>query len=294
MKTKNSLQQEFFVFCRVDYSDILDMKKKCFIILLIVSELILNVSCIKKSAASEADETLVKSTVLLKDAQLYLFGRDEKMHPVLKVSAGEEVYSVFLKDKPQIKKLANNQKEYVLVVYDNVDYYVEKSCIALKTVPAVVVEKAFVFSDKNLTKAVDSSSNPLRFSTVIACDYFEEDDESKDESETVKIFYYDKEKNDVVEAYISALSISVLEDDIIVSSIVEELKTTTRAVPRNELFSKASKYNPGQKVLAALNEQKVEKKMYSYKQVLKSVKKMSYGVNVDELMTVDQSKDPFK
>lgn len=270
------------------------MKKNCFIIFLIVSELILNVSCIKKSAVSEADETLVKSTVLMKNAQLCLFGRDEKMHPVLKVPAGEEVYSVFLKGKPQIKNLANIQKEYVLVVHDNVDYYVEKSCIALKTVPAVVVEKAFVFSDKNLSKALDSSSNPLRFSIVIACDYFEEDDENKDESETVKIFYYDKEKNDVVEAYISALSISVLEDDIIVSSIVEELKTTTRAVPRNELFAKASKYNPGQKVLAALNEQKVEKKMYSYKQVLKSVKKMSYGVNVDELMTVDQSKDPFK
>ena len=85
-----------------------------------------------------------------------------------------------------------------------------------------------------------------------------------------------------------------MEDDIIVSSIVEELKVTARAVPRNELFAKAAKYNPGQKVLAALNEQKVEKNTYSYKQVLKSVKKMSYGVNVDELMTVDQSKDPFR
>ena len=78
------------------------------------------------------------------------------------------------------------------------------------------------------------------------------------------------------------------------SQIAEDLKVTKRAVPRNELFARASKYKPCKKVLAALNAQKEEKKTYSYQQVLKSVQRMNFGVNVDELMTVDQSKDPFK
>ena len=39
---------------------------------------------------------------------------------------------------------------------------------------------------------------------------------------------------------------------------------------------------------------KVETKTYNYQEVLKSMQRMTFGVNVDELMTVDQSKDPFK
>ena len=79
-----------------------------------------------------------------------------------------------------------------------------------------------------------------------------------------------------------------------VSQVVESLKTTKKAVARNELFAKAAKYKPCKKVLAALNEQKVETKSYNYQEVLKSMQRMGFGVNVDELLTVDQSKDPFK
>ena len=110
----------------------------------------------------------------------------------------------------------------------------------------------------------------------------------------MKIFYYDTSEKSVREAFVSAESISEREDDIVVSQVVESLKVTTRAVPRNELFAKAARYKPCKKVLAALNAQKVEKKTYNYQEVLKSVQKMGFGVNVNELMTVDQSKDPFK
>ena len=117
---------------------------------------------------------------------------------------------------------------------------------------------------------------------------------SDENPDSVKVFYYDLAKKSVQEAYVLSSSISTLKDDIVVSQIAESLKTTKRAVPRNELFSEAAKYKPCQKVLAVLNEQKVEKKTYSYQEVLKSMQKMSFGVNFEELLTVDQSKDPFQ
>nr|MCR4823073.1 hypothetical protein [Treponema sp.] len=113
-------------------------------------------------------------------------------------------------------------------------------------------------------------------------------------SQSVKIFYYDNELKCVQEAYLSSSAISSREDDIVVSQIAEELKITKRAVPRNQLFARAAKYKPCAKVLAALNSQKEEKRTYSYKEAVRNMQKMSFGVNVDELMTVDQSKDPFK
>ena len=148
-----------------------------------------------------------------------------------------------------------------------------------------------MYSDPSLSQKIESPQNPLRFSSLIAKTVEKLSDENPD---SVKVFYYDLAKKSVQEAYVLSSSISTLKDDIVVSQIAESLKTTKRAVPRNELFLEAAKYKPCQKVLAVLNEQKVEKKTYSYQEVLKSMQKMSFGVNVEELLTVDQSKDPFQ
>ena len=37
----------------------------------------------------------------------------------------------------------------------------------------------------------------------------------------------------------------------------------------------------------------VEKLSYNYDEVVNNLRKQLYGVHVDELLTVDQSKDPF-
>ena len=83
------------------------------------------------------------------------------------------------------------------------------------------------------------------------------------------------------------------EDDIEVLKIVEQLKVTSKAVARNELFARAEKYNPSPLVKAALDDQMVEKLSYNYEEVVKNLQKQLYGVHVNELLTVDQSKDPF-
>jgi hypothetical protein len=46
-------------------------------------------------------------------------------------------------------------------------------------------------------------------------------------------------------------------------------------------------------VKAALDDQMVEKLSYNYEEVVKNLQKQLYGVHVNELLTVDQSKDPF-
>lgn len=193
--------------------------------------------------------------------------------------------------------------EYVHVVHDNLDFWLEKSVFALNCENAVAIEKTFLYSDSALSQKIDSPQNPLKFAARIAKakeKNFSENAESassKTESESqksTKIFYYDTAAKSVREAFVSTDSISARIDDIVVSQIAEELKVTKRAAPRNELFARAAKYKPCQKVLAALNAQKTETQKNNYQEVLKSMQRMSFGVNVDELMTVDQSKDPFR
>ncbi|MBR7064186.1 MAG: hypothetical protein IKI31_03465, partial [Treponema sp.] len=187
-------------------------------------------------------------------------------------------------------------------LYDNVDYWLEKSVFAMNCKTAVTIEKTFLYNDQDLTQKIESAQNPLRFATLIAKPIAEtnmnnmvgENSLSGANKFAEKIFYYDTNSKSVKEAFVSSLSISEKEDDIVVSQVVESLKVTTRAVPRNEHFAKAAKYKPSAKVLAALNEQKVEKKSYNYQEVVNSLKTIRSGVNVNELLTVDQSKDPFR
>lgn len=298
---------------------------------------IFNISCSKKDVIIEEEpepvETFINGKILSKKAGLCLFGRDEQMHTVIKLSCGDDISVLeiegvidtkFVPDpdsaagkdaasemaKTVISTSSMTEKsenaenlpepvikgtEYVHVVHENMDFWLENTVFALNCENAVAIEKTFLYSDSTLTQKIDSPQNPLKFAARIAKSLEEtEDGLATENPEAAKVFYYDTKEKSVREAYVLASSISARIDDIVVSQVAEELKVTKRAVPRNELFARAAKYKPCKKVLAALNAQKEEKKTYSYQQVLKSVQRMNFGVNVDELMTVDQSKDPFK
>ena len=300
---------------------------------------IFNISCSKKDVIIEEEpepepvESFVSGKILSKKAGLCLFGRDDQMHSVIKLSCGDDISVLeidgvidtkFVPDsdsaagkdaasemaKTVISTSSMTEKsenaenlsepvikgtEYVHVVHENMDFWLENTVFALNCENAVAIEKTFLYSDSTLTQKIDTPQNPLKFAVRIAKSLEEtEDGLATENPEAAKIFYYDTKEKSVREAYVLASSISARIDDIVVSQIAEDLKVTKRAVPRNELFARAAKYKPCKKVLAALNAQKEEKKTYSYQQVLKSVQRMNFGVNVDELMTVDQSKDPFK
>lgn len=291
---------------------------------------IFNISCSKKEVIVEEEpepepvETFVSGKILSKKAGLCLFGRDEQMHSVIKLSCGDDISVLeidgvidtkFVPDPDSVAAAGNiassdtakteNEEnipepvisgtEYVHVVHENMDFWLENTVFALNCENAVAIEKTFLYSDSTLMQKIDTSQNPLKFATRIAKSLEEtEDGLATENPDAAKVFYYDTKEKSVREAYVLASSISARKDDVVVSQIAEELKVTKRAVPRNELFARAAKYKPCKKVLSALNAQKEEKKTYSYQQVLKSVQKMSFGVNVDELLTVDQSKDPFK
>lgn len=284
----------------------------------------------------EPVENLISGKILSRKADLYLWGRDSKMHPLLKLYAGNNISVLELDGKIDTKFVPENTSEvststaaapeseitekteaaadsavkgteYVHVIHDNLDFWLEKSVFALNCQTAVAIEKTFLYSDLELKQKLTASPNPLKFASMIAVALNENESETEPEVlsdkpkktdssgyDSVKIFYFDTDKNNVREAYVSAASISSRIDDIVVSQIAEDLKVTKKAVPRNELFARAAKYKPCAKVLAALNAQKVETRTYNYQEVLKSMQRMSFGVNVDELMTVDQSKDPFK
>lgn len=298
-----------------------------------------NISCSKKDliveerTEPEPVESFVSGKILSKKAGLCLFGRDEQMHTVIKLSCGDDISVLeidgvidtkFVPDsdsaagkdaasemaKTVISTSSMTEKsenaenlpepvikgtEYVHVVHENMDFWLENTVFALNCENAVAIEKTSLYADSALSQKIESPQNPLKFAARIAKSLEEtEDGLATENPEAAKVFYYDTKEKSVREAYVLASSISARIDDIVVSQVAEELKVTKRAVPRNELFARAAKYKPCKKVLAALNSQKEEKKTYSYQQVLKSVQRMNFGVNVDELMTVDQSKDPFK
>ena len=271
-------------------------------------------------------ETFIDGKILSKKAYLCLFGRDLAMHGVIKLSCGDDISVLeidgvidekFIPEKNEgVEGQTNDSysssesadknaqtsqkgKEYVHVVHENMDFWLEKSVFALRCENAVAIEKTFLYADPALTLKLESPQSPLKFAEKIAKAKDTADGETTEAAETknpesAKIFFYDMKEKSVRQAFVLASSISTRKDDIVVSQIAEELKVTKRAVPRNELFARAARYKPCKKVLAALNAQKTETKTYNYQEVLKSMQKMSFGVNVEELLTVDQSKDPFK
>lgn len=285
------------------------------------------ISCEKSALTEDSEvvepipvETFVEGKILAKKGELCLYGRDFEMHPVIKLSAGAEISVLeidglidekFIPEKGEVGPEQTNDssdsienadkstqtsqkgKEFVHVVHENMDFWLEKSVFALNCENAVAIEKAFLYSDAALTEKMSSPQSPLKFASLIAVSKSQGENPSENQN-AIKVFFYDSAENSVRQAFVSSASISTKIDDIVVSQIAEELKVTKRAVPRNELFARAAKYKPCQKVLAALNAQKTETQTNSYQEVLKSMQRMSFGVNVDELLTVDQSKDPFK
>ena len=248
-------------------------------------------------------ETFAEGTILSKSASLCLFGRDSAMHPVIKLSQGASVTLLEVdgefdsKTVPDSSKAAETENaetisegtKYIHAVHDSMDFWIEASTFAIGCVKAAAIERTSLFADSELTQKLDAS--PLKFSSVVAKAAEKTDSENP---KSAKIFFYDSEAKAVKEAFVPSSSISERKDDIEVSRIAEALKTTTRAAPRNALFAEAARYKPSAKVLSVLNAQKEERQTYSYQEAAKAVQKLSRGVNVDELMTVDQSKDPFK
>jgi hypothetical protein len=149
-----------------------------------------------------------------------------------------------------------------------------------------------LYEDAQLLSPKTDGLTKLRFGTVVARNPQTENSESEPQSYE-NIFYYDTSKKTVQSGFINQGNTSNKEDDIEVLKIVEQLKITKKTVARNNLFARSEKYNPSPLVKAALDDQKVEKLSYNYDEVVNNLRKQLYGVHVDELLTVDQSKDPF-
>nr|MCR4821782.1 hypothetical protein [Treponema sp.] len=233
---------------------------KCFIYFFLLSSIFV-ISCSKKAGEEISQvqepvisESFISGKILAKRGDLCLLGRDSEMHSVIKLSAGDEISILqldglidrkFIPDSksektkqegsgaksPENPASAESQespsgKEYVHVVYDSMDFWMDRSILALNCENAVVIEKTYLYSDVNLTEKLNNGVNPLRFATLIAIEKKTAADQSApgENSQSVKIFYYDNELKCVQEAYLSSSAISSREDDIVVSQIAEELK----------------------------------------------------------------------
>ena len=250
-----------------------------------------------QESVAEPDR-FVSAIVLSPSTQLYLEGRDENMHSIFSLKNNDmlEILLANNSDEPE----ANIKDEtYLHTVYDSVDFWIPQSDIALASESAVVIFDSTLYEDAGLLIPKTDGLTKLRFGTVIARNpQAEEQEQALVEAQaeaqaSENIFYYDTSKKMVQSGFIKPGNTSDKEDDIEVLKIVEQLKVTTKAVARNNLFARAEKYNPSPRVKAALEDQMVEKLSYNYDEVVKKLQKQLYGVHVDELMTVDQSKDPF-
>lgn len=231
-------------------------------------------------------ESFSRGTIITKTASLHLFGRDRKMHRIISLNQGNSLEAVYLNGKAdEFQDTENLNELFYHVIYDSIDYWIYQEDFFLESVGAVVIERCPLFKDQNLSIPADENKS-LGFGTFVA-----ERKGSGDSS--VEISFYDRNRKTKCSYYADDRFISTSIDDIEVLKIVEQLKVTKRAVPRNELFKRAAKFNPREKVKAALKAQQTEYVENNYEDVLKALPKAKYGVNIPELMTVDQSKDPF-
>ena len=239
---------------------------------------------------SEPDRFL-SAIVLAPSTQLYLQGRDNNMHSIFSLKNNDTIEIL----------LANNSEDpeenfvngaYFHAVYDSVDFWIPQSDIALSSESAVVIFDSTLYEDAGLLSPKTDGLTKLRFGTVIARNPQPQSQDTEAQAYE-KIFYYDSSKRIVQSGFIKKGNTSNKDDDIEVLKIVEQLKVTKKALDRNNLFARAEKYKPSPLVKAALDDQMVEKLSYNYDEVVKSLQKQLYGVHVNELMTVDQSKDPF-
>ena len=239
---------------------------------------------------SEPDR-FVSAIVLSPSTKLYLQGRDKNMHSIFNLKNNDTIEILLAKnsDRPEIN-LEN--ETYIHAVYDSIDFWIPESDIALSSESAVIIFDSTLYEDAGLLSPKTDGLAKLRFGTVVAKNPQPQTQDSEPQS-FENIFYYDTSKKIVQSGFIKQGNTSNKKDDIEVLKIVEQLKVTKKAVDRNNLFARAEKYNPSPLVKAALDDQMVEKLSYNYDEVVNNLRKQLYGVHVDELLTVDQSKDPF-
>ncbi len=236
-------------------------------------------------------DRFVSAIVLSPSTQLYLQGRDKNMHSIFTLKNNDTIEILLAKnsDEPEIN-LEN--ETFIHAVYDSIDFWIPQSDIAISSESAVMIFDSTLYEDAGLLSPKTDGLTKLKFGTVIARNPQPETLESEPQSYE-NIFYYDSSKKIVQSGFIKQGNTSDKEDDIEVLKIVEQLRATKKAVDRNNLFARAEKYNPSPLVKAALDNQMVEKLSYNYDEVVNNLRKQLYGVHVDELLTVDQSKDPF-
>ncbi|MBO7583155.1 MAG: hypothetical protein J6T20_05140 [Treponema sp.] len=236
-------------------------------------------------------DRFVSAIVLSPSTKLYLEGRDENMHSIFSLK-NNDIIEILLANNSDEPEANIKDETYFHAVYDSIDFWIPQSDIALASESAVIIFDSVLYEDSELLSPKTDGLTKLRFGTVIARNLQQEDEELQPR-ESENIFYYDTSKKIVQSGFIKQGNTSDKEDDIEVLKIVEQLKVTTKAVARNDLFARAAKYNPSPLVKAALDDQMVEKLSYNYDEVVKNLQKQLYGVDVNELLTVDQSKDPF-
>ena len=236
-------------------------------------------------------DRFVSAIVLSPSTKLYLQGRDKNMHSIFSLKNNDtiEILLANNSDKPA----TNLENEAFLhAVYDSIDFWIPQSDIAISSESAVIIFDSTLYEDAGLLSPKTDGLAKLRFGTVVAKNPQPQTQDSEPQSYE-NIFYYDTSKKIVQSGFIKQGNTSNKKDDIEVLKIVEQLKVTKKAVDRNNLFARAEKYNPSPLVKAALDDQMVEKLSYNYDEVVNNLRKQLYGVHVDELLTVDQSKDPF-
>ncbi len=242
---------------------------------------------------SEAVESFSKGIVVPEKSALCLIGRDGMMHGVVPVFHGDFVDILCIDSVPEllcleekneiphagVTQIPSKEVKYYHAVHDDVDFWILESQCAMGAENAVVVRKCAVFKDESMTVPFDGG-RMLSFGTDIISDG--------------KGMIYLHDGNKTCRAYANSECLSSRIDDLEVVRIAKKLQKTTRATARNELFRKAAKYTPCAEVSQFLESQKVEKVVNNYDQVVKDLMKVNRGVCIPELLTVDQSKDPFQ
>ena len=236
-------------------------------------------------------DRFISAIVLSPSSQLYLQGRDKNMHSILGLKNNDTIEILIAKDSDQPDRNLENGT-YLHAVYDSVDFWIPESDVALSSESAIVIYDSTLYEDAQLLSPKTDGLTKLKFGTIIARTPQPETQGTEPQSYE-NIFYYDSSKKIVQSGFIKQGNTSNKEDDVEVLKIVEQLKVTKKAVDRNKLFARAEKYNPSPLVKAALDGQMIEKLSYDYDEVVRNLQKQLYGVHVNELLTVDQSKDPF-
>ncbi|MBQ0050735.1 MAG: hypothetical protein KBT11_01570 [Treponema sp.] len=235
----------------------------------------------------EPVESFASGVVLAPTAGLNLYGRDEKMHKISSLQKGEILQLLQIDGELQEKVFSETdaaEEKYFHAVHDNLDYWVFEDYVALDCVPALIIEKSKVYMEENAESQVAAT---LSFATIVAVK------ESNEEKPFALVRWFDKSQQKILEGFIPSEKVSTYMDDVQVAAIVEKLRNTWRAVARNDLFKKAFSLKPSPKMLKVLQGEQVEVVTNSYKEAVRALPGSRYQVNMGELNTVDQSRDPF-